>query len=250
MLFDQIKALLFDVGGTLIDWHSGLIRQLEQLGEKKGIKVDWAEFANFWRSNALEMALDSKTQDLPAGSIDGVHRHVLDKALSRFDIHGIGDPEKDAMTLYWHKCPSWPDAPRGHARLRKKYLLGTLTILSLPMVVRVSRTAPFYWDCIITCQMLEWYKFHAPVYESGPRLLGLRPEQVMMVAAHNLDLAAAQKAGMRTALVSRPQEWGRKGSIIDAPDHIEFENDGAGKDTMKFDVQARNLLDLADKLGV
>ena len=252
---EEVKALAFDVGGTVIDWLTGISSQLEVFGNSKGLKVDWQTFTKRWRTKALEMALNSKREDLPRGSIDGVHRYTLDEVLRELALEGLNDGEKEEIVLFWHRIPPWPDAPKGHARLRKKYTVSTLTILSVPMVIGVSRVAPFYWDCVVSCQMLEWYKFHPSVYRSGAELIGVLPQEVMMVAAHNLDLLAAHKVGFRTALVERPEEWGKGTSPNQIPDHIDEgsahkEDDSTeGLENFSADVVAGSLEDLADKLG-
>jgi 2-haloacid dehalogenase len=164
---------------------------------------------------------------------------ALPQVFREFDLPEPDESELEAMTLFWHKLPAWPDVADSLERLRNKYIVSTLTILSVPLVVSCSRQNGIVWDAIISCQMMDHYKFHTPAYKNGCRMLGLEPEKVMMVAAHNLDLEAAAKAGMRTALVSRPDEWGKEGNAS-APDHSEA--------SFEFNYSTSGLADLADQL--
>ncbi|MHA1537058.1 MAG: HAD-IA family hydrolase [Alphaproteobacteria bacterium] len=149
------------------------------------------------------------------------------KALA-FDVGGT--------VVDWHQLDPWPDAAAGHARLRKKFTMATLTILSISLIVDVSRRAPFHWDAVISCEMLEAYKLDPSVYRNAVRLLALEPHQVMMVAAHDMDLGAARKQGMRTAFIHRPREWGQGTTPVQTPDAAT-------------DIVAGDLNELAERLG-
>lgn len=236
-----IKALAFDVGGTVLDWHGGIVETMTALGAAKGIEVDWRRFTNDWRKQTLAEMLGEdwsgrRSGPLADANIDGVHRAVLDRVLDGFAIAGLSDAEKDDLALAWHRIPPWPDAAPGHARLRAKFRLSTLTILSVALIVDVSRLAPFVWDCVISCEMLGVYKPRPEVYRRGAELLALPPEAILMVAAHNFDLLAARKEGYRTAFIARPVEWGRDDTPPPEPDP-------------SIDIVADGLEDLAKKLG-
>jgi|TARA_B100001750_G_scaffold87595_2_gene69101 2-haloacid dehalogenase len=234
-----IKALTFDVGGTILDWHTGVSKQLEALGKKRDIKIDWGSFVNIWRQAASMRIIDSKTSDLPRGNIDGVNREVLDQVLTDFGISGFSNSDKDEMTLFWHQIPAWPDAASGIKRLKKKFIVSTLTILSTSLILQNSRKESLYWDSIISCEMLEWYKFHPSAYSRCAELLGCKPQEVVMVAAHNSDLVAASKVGFRTAFIERTQEYGEDKQMNEA---------AAERDIFTPDFNVENLEELAEAL--
>ena len=232
----NIKALAFDVGGTVVDWHSGISRQLAAFGSKKGIEADWVALTKAWRTEGLGSALSKPAREVPGGNIDGAHRHALDKVLSDAGIEKFSAEDRDEMTLFWHRLDPWPDAAVALARLRKKFIMATLTILSVSLIIDISRRAPFLWDAVISCEFLDYYKLHPSAYRDGVRLLQLNPDEVMMVAAHNIDLRGAHEQGLRTAFIRRPIEWG-SGTTP------EQELDAS------IDIVANDLEDLADQLG-
>lgn len=231
-----IKVLCFDVGGTVIDWHAGISGQLAAYGAAKGVEADWVAVTKAWRTVALETTLNSKRADLPRGNIDGVHRATLDGVLAQFDLDAIPAADRDAMVWYWHTLDPWPDAAEGHARLKGRFLMSTLTILSLRLIMDVSQRAPFHWDSVITCEMLDAYKFDPLPYREAPRLLQVEPDEILMVAAHNFDLEAAAREGLKTAFIHRPTEWGA--GTTPTPAAAEF-----------VDMDARDLNHLAEQLG-
>jgi 2-haloacid dehalogenase len=231
-----IKALAFDVGGTVVDWHTGISRQLAACGKEKGIEADWVALTKAWRTLGLQAAINKSRKEVPRGNIDGAHRETLDQVLSEAGIEGFSAAERDEMTLFWHRLDAWPEAASAHARLRKKFIMATLTILSVSLIIDISRRAPFQWDAVISCEFLDYYKLHPSVYQSGVRLLQLEPQEVMMVAAHNMDLRAAHEQGLRTSFIRRPVEWG-EGTTP------EQDLDAS------IDIVADDLEDLADQLG-
>jgi len=232
----DIKALAFDVGGTVVDWHTGISRQLAAFGKEKGIEADWIALTKAWRKLGLEGAINKARKEVPRGNIDGAHREALDRILSEAGSEGFSAAERDEMTLFWHRLDAWPEAAGAHARLREKFIMATLTILSVSLIIDISRRAPFHWDAVISCEFLDHYKLHPSVYQSGVRLLQLEPREVMMVAAHNMDLRAAHEQGLRTAFIHRPVEWG-EGTTP------EQDLDAS------IDIVANDMGDLADQLG-
>jgi 2-haloacid dehalogenase len=231
----DIKVLAFDVGGTVVDWHTGISKQLAAFGGQKGIEADWVALTKAWRRHSLESAVNKPRKELPGGNIDGVHRETLNKVLSEAGIEGFSAAERDEMTLFWHHLDAWPDAASSHARLKKKFMMATLTILSVSLIIDISRRAPFHWDAVISCEFLDYYKLHPSAYQSGVRLLQLEPNEVLMVAAHNLDLRAAHEQGLRTAFIHRPDEWGKGTTPVQELDPT-------------IDIVANDLEDLADHL--
>ncbi len=231
-----VKALTFDVGGTVLDWHRGISGALRQAGEAKGIEADWARVTNAWRRQSLATMLGEREGELAAMNIDGVHRLVLERVLAEFGIEGLSAGDRDNLAMAWHRLSPWPDAPEGIARLRGKFIVSTLTILSVALILDVSRNAPFTWDAVISCEMIGHYKPRPIVYETGAKWLGLRPEECLMVACHNIDLLAARKVGFRTAFIHRHREWGSEEPPDPTPDPA-------------LDIAADDLNALAELLG-
>jgi 2-haloacid dehalogenase len=232
----KIKVLAFDVGGTVVDWHTGVSNHLASYGLEHSIDADWIAVTKAWRTASLTQALNSRTDDLPRGNMDGVLRETLDTVFADSGLESIPAKDRDAMVWYWHHLDAWPDAAEGHARLATKYLMSTLTILSLRLIIDVSRRAPFHWDSVISCEMLDAYKLDPLPYREAPRLLQVEAEEVLMVAAHRLDLEAGHREGLRTAFIHRPTEWGV--GTTPTPEAGDF-----------VDIEARDLNDLADRLG-
>ena len=234
-----IKALTFDVGGTLIDWHGKIRQELSLFGEKRGFERDWGEVTNSWTWSAIR-ALQAQKPPM-AVNLDAFYRSTLDDTLDEFGLVGVTDTEKSALTMAWHELAAWPDAPAGHARLREKFIVAALTIQTISLIIDVSRQAPFHWDCIIACEMLGCYKPDPLVYRRAAELLTLRPDQLLMVAAHNSDLLAAQAEGFHTAFIRRPLEQG-VGPRAQEPDRVQ-------EPDPSIDIVASDLLDLASRLG-
>lgn len=203
-----IRALTFDVGGTMLDWHTGIRGAMTAFGNARGLERDWALFTNSWRRRALDSMTTGFTGRVTDLNIDDIHRETLDVVLAEFSIDEPAEDEKRALVAAWHRIPPWPDVPEAHARLAKRFVVSTLTILSVSMIVDVSRLAPFHWDCVISCEMLGHYKPDPYVYASAVKLLQLQPHNICMVATHNFDLLAAKAAGYQTAFVKRPDEYG------------------------------------------
>lgn len=240
---DGVKALAFDVGGTVLDWHTGICAQAPGIVGPAGGDVDWPAFANAWRMAQLRGMLGDElkgeTDPRFAGlNIDGVSRGVLDDVLPQFGLGDLDGAARDRLARLWHDLPAWPGSAAGHARLHEKYLMSTLTILSISLIMDVSRSVPFQWDCVISCEMLGVYKMNPKVYRLGAKYLDLEPGQIMMVAAHNLDLMAAAGEGYRTAFIRRPTEWG------DGPQPAV-----AADPDPSIDVVVDGLDELADVMG-
>jgi 2-haloacid dehalogenase len=231
---DGIKALTFDVFGTVVDWRSTVIREGAQLGKLKNL--DWAAFADAWRAGYAPAMEVVNRGELPWTPLDKLNRMILDRLSPKFQLDALSEAEKDHLNRVWHRLNPWPDAVGGLTRLRRRFVLATLSNGNMALLVNMAKHANLPWDCILSAELARQYKPARAVYQMAADLLGLRPEQVMMVAAHKNDLRAAKQAGLRTAFVPRPLEFGPVGAADTGPD--------AG-----FDVTARDFLDLADKLG-
>ncbi len=198
--------------------------------------MDWARFADAWRGGyapAMDLVRRGK---LPWMSIDSLHRMVLDRLLAEFGITGLSEAEKDRLNTVWHRLEPWPDSVKGLERLRTGYIVATLSNGNVSLLVNMAKNAGLPWDCILSSELAKHYKPDREVYLTAAGLLGLPPEQVMMVAAHRDDLEAAQGVGFGTAYVSRPLEFGPVGTTDETDD-------------MPFDIIARDFFDLADTLG-
>jgi 2-haloacid dehalogenase len=231
----NVKALTFDVFGTVVDWRSRIIREGEELGKRKNVDVDWAKFADAWRAGYGPGMDRIRKGELPWMKIDQVHRIILDRLLAEFNVSGLNEAEKDHLNRAWHRLDPWPDAVQGLARLKKKYVIATLSNGNISLLTNMAKHAGLPWDCILSAELAKRYKPDREVYLMAADLLGLSPQHVMMVAAHTGDLRAAKSAGMKTAYVPRPRERGPQGKA-EPPD-------------ADFDVVVKDFHELADKMG-
>jgi len=238
MDLSTIKALAFDVFGTVVDWRGTVIRELEQLGKARGFKADWAKFADTWRTKGyLEATAKVRRGELPWMNADQLHRRMLDELLTRFGIEGLSEAEKNHLNRVWHRLKPWSDATSGMKRMRKAYLLTTLSNGNMALLTNMAKNAGLPWDCVLSSELVKSYKPDPRVYQMAADLLGLPANQVMMVAAHKPDLQGARAVGMKLAFVPRPKEWGAK-------------KGGDYGNEPWIDVYAIDFRELAAKLGV
>jgi 2-haloacid dehalogenase len=232
-----VRALTFDVFGTAVDWRGSLIREGRQLGRAKGLRVDWAAFADAWRGGYAPAMDRVRRGELPWTTIDVLHRQILDRLLDDFGVQGLTEAEKDDLNRAWHRLKAWPDSARGLRRLRRRYIVATLSNGNVALLTNMAKHAGLPWDCILSAELARHYKPDPEAYLTAAALLGLAPSQVMMVAAHQGDLRAAAALGFRTAFVPRPLEFGpdRTPDLTPDPD---------------FDLIAADFLDLAARLGL
>ncbi len=232
----EIRALTFDVFGTVADWRSTVIREGQELGRQKGLTVDWGQFADAWRAGYQPSMQRVRSGELPWMNIDALHRMILDDLLVRFGITGLTEPEKDHLNRVWHRLDVWPEARSGLERLRRQFVVAPLSNGNVALLTNMAEQANLHWDCILSAELAECYKPDPQVYLMAARLLGLRTDQVMMVAAHNQDLEAAQAVGFSTAFVYRTTEYGPHQTTDLEPDP-------------SVDIVARDFNDLADQLN-
>jgi 2-haloacid dehalogenase len=205
---DGIRFLAFDTGGTVLDWHAGLVAALAESGARQRIEHDWHDFANEYRRRALTRM----TGTVDSGfNIDDVHRAVLDELIRERGLGGLSAEDRESIWRRWHELDCWPDFPEAFSRLKSCYACISFTILSLALVIDVSRRQGICWDAVISCEMLRVYKPRPEAYRSAARLLQADPAEILMVACHNFDLNAARAEGFHTAFVHRPDEWGAAG---------------------------------------
>jgi len=231
---DAVKALTFDVFGTVVDWRGSIIREGRALGEAKKLDVDWAAFADAWRAGYRPAMDRVRRGKLPWMNIDALHRLILDELLEKFAIRRLNAADRDHLNRVWHRLKPWPDAVPGLRRLKKKYVIATLSNGNVALLTNMAKNAGLPWDCIVSAELFRHYKPDREAYLGAAALFGLKPREVMMVAAHANDLVAARKAGLRTAYVHRPREFG-PGTKPPMP-------------MSSFDLTAADFLDLARKL--
>jgi 2-haloacid dehalogenase len=232
---DDLRALIFDVFGTVVDWRSSVIREGEELGRKKNLDVDWAAFADTWRSRYAPSMNRVRRGEIAWTNLDALHRTSLEVLLREFGVEGLTEDERVHLNRVWHRLEPWPDAVEGLTRLKERHVIAPLSNGNVALLVNMAKRAGLPWDLILSSELVRHYKPDPETYLSAPELLSLRPDQVMMVAAHPDDLRAAQKNGLKTAYVPRPLEFG-PGRSADPPDS-------------SFDLVADDFIELAEKLG-
>lgn len=204
----KIKALTFDTGGTILDWHGGICSAFQRIGERHGIAQDWHAVTNDYRRVAMKGIVG---QVQPAFNMDDMHRTALDDVLSRHGLAAFSAQDRWHIFHAWHELLAWPDFPPALARIRQKLPVVSFTMLPLALVLDVSRSNNLDWDAVISCEMLGIYKPHPQTYLKVAQWLDLEPSEILMVACHNFDLNAARSCGFKTAFVRRPAEWGPEG---------------------------------------
>jgi 2-haloacid dehalogenase len=204
----RVQALLFDVFGTVVDWRGSIIEELTGFGTEKGIAADWAGFTDDWRAMYQPAMEEVRSGRRPWTILDVLHRESLDKLIAKYGIAGLSEADKEHINRVWHRLKPWPDAVAGLTRLKARYIIGTLSNGNVGLLTRMAKHAGLPWDVILGAETGRAYKPLPQAYLANAALLNLEPVQVMLVAAHNGDLAAASAVGLRTAFVARPQEHG------------------------------------------
>lgn len=232
---NRIRALAFDVFGTLVDWRGSIAREAHALLAPRGVAVDWPAFADAWRAQYQPAMEEVRAGKIPFSKLDLLHRRNLEVVLREFDIAGLDEATKVQLNLAWHRLDAWPDVAPGLRRLREHYRIAPCSNGNVSLMVDLARRNGLPWDAILGAEFARDYKPKAVVYQSAAAAFDCEPAEVLMVAAHSSDLAAAASAGLRTAHVARPDESG-PGRGERAP-------------SVPVDIAARDLLDLADRLG-
>jgi 2-haloacid dehalogenase len=231
-----VKALFFDVFGTLVDWRGSIAREARALLEPRGYALDWLAFADAWRGEYQGAMEEVRAGRIGFRKLDLLHRRNLDLILPRFDADRLTENERRDLNMVWHRLDGWPDVAGGLARLRRRYLLAPVSNGNISLMVDLARHNDFAWDAILGAEIAGDYKPKPRVYLAAAEALDLSPNQCLMVAAHTGDLLAAAAVGLPTAHVARPNESG--------PGRGEAEP-GA-----PVDIAAQGLEDLAKQLGV
>jgi 2-haloacid dehalogenase len=232
----QVKALVFDTFGTVVDWRGSIVQEGEAWGKTKGITVDWARFADQWRAGYAPSMDRVRKGEMPWTNLDHLHRAVLENVLQEFHIEGLSEEEKDHWNRVWHRLKPWPDSVAGLTRLKKKYTIAPLSNGNVALLADMAKHAGLPWDLILSAELARHYKPDREAYLTAVSLLELKPEEVMMCAAHSSDLMSARSFGLRTGFIHRPNEYGPTRKADDAKPG-------------DFDVVSTGMLDLASKLG-
>lgn len=238
----RVKAIVFDVFGTLVDWHGSIAMEGESLGHRTGLDADWQQLAKEWRSGYGPAMQEVNDGNVPWGSIDLLHNQILRELLPVFGMAGLSPGDVQEFNLAWHRLKAWPDVQSALTQLRSKYLLAPLSNGNVSLLMDLARYNKWDWDCVLSSELAGKYKPHPSVYQTAVRLLGLAPGEVLMVAAHVSDLEGARGEGLRTGFLHRPHEFG----LNDSKGVLEKE-EALQRD---FDLFAVDLGDLAVQLEV
>ena len=230
-----VRALIFDVFGTLVDWRSSIAREARLILAPLGLEADWHAFADAWRNQYQPAMEEVRSGKLPFSKLDVLHRRNLDVVLRDFGFDGVDEPARVHLNLAWHRLDAWPDVASGLARLRSRFRLAPCSNGNISLMVDLARRNGFVWDAILGAEVARDYKPKPIVYLASAAAFDCAPGETMMVAAHSSDLAAAATTGLKTAFIARPDEHGP--------------GRGESRATTPVDYAASSLLDLADQLG-
>ena len=234
----NVKALVFDTFGTVVDWRGSVIAEGTAWGKAKGLNVNWVDFADRWRLGYRPKMDQVRSGEIPWSRLDDLHRMILDELLKEFKIEGLTEDEKASWTRVWRRLKPWPDSVEGLTRLKKKYVIAPLSNGNIALMTNLAKFGGLPWDAILGAELARHYKPDRQVYVSAYYYLDLKPEEVMMCAAHAGDLHAARSNGLRTGFIYRPNEFGN--GPVGVPDK------GKPGD---FDVVAVSIIDLARQMG-
>ena len=233
----MVKALVFDVFGTVVDWRTSLINDFTAWSKSRGIQGDWTALVDGWRGLYVG-SMDEVRKHPERGYVilDVLHRRSLETLVAQLGISGLTEADLDHLTRGWHRLHPWDDSVAGLTRLKRKYIIAPLSNGNVALLTNMAKFAGLPWDLVLSAELFQHYKPDPETYLGAARLLGLAPGEVMMVAAHNNDLEAAQRYGLKTAFVARPTEYGPLQSR-------DFEATGA------WDIVAADFGGIADRLG-
>ncbi len=234
--FPALKALFFDVFGTLVDWRGGVAREAERLLAPQGVDLDWLSFADAWRGEYQAGMEEVRSGTIPFSRLDVLHRRNLDRILPRFGLGHLDEEMREKLNLAWHRLDAWPGVPVALARLRAKFLIAPVSNGNIALQVDLARRNGFLWDAVLGAEIAGDYKPKPRVYLAAAEALALPPEACMMVAAHTSDLVAAAACGLRTGHVARPDECGH--------------GRGESAPSVEVDIAAADFSAFAEALGV
>jgi len=233
----DIKALVFDVFGTVVDWRTSISREVSDVASKKGWSIDATAFAESWRGKYQPSMDPVRRGEKPYVRLDDLHRESLKVVLEEFGVGGQLDAaELEHLNRAWHRLTPWPDSVPGLTRLKTRFILATMSNGNVALMVNMAKHSGLPWDMILGSEPAQNYKPVPSVYLTGADWLGLEPGEVLMTAAHNGDLAAARALGFRTAFITRPTEHGP-----DQTKDLKAESD--------WDYAVDSMEELAERLG-
>jgi 2-haloacid dehalogenase len=228
---DDIRACCFDVFGTVVDWHGSVSRDLAGFAAARGVDgIDWVRFTEDWRRLYHPAMQEVRSGRRPWTILDVLHREGLVQLLDEYRIDGLTGDDIDHMNRAWHRLDPWPDSVPGLTRLKAKYVIAPCSNGNIALIVDMAKRAGLPWDVVLGAEPARAYKPMPEAYLASCRMLDLQPRQVLMVAAHNVDLDAARACGLQTAFVPRATER----DLVAGPD---------------VDLEVDDLVDLATKLG-
>jgi 2-haloacid dehalogenase len=230
-----VRALFFDVFGTLVDWRTSVARESENILGALGYRLDWLSFADAWRGEYQPGMEEVRSGVIPFSKLDVLHRRNLVRMAPRFGLENLSDEVLDDLTLVWHRLDAWPEVPAALRRLRAKFRLAPVSNGNISLMADLARRNDIHWDAILGSEIAGDYKPKPKVYLAACAAFDFTPEQCMMVAAHSNDLAAAAALGLRTGHVARPDEHGP--------------GTGENGPGIPVDAAGSDLSDLAAKLG-
>jgi len=231
-----LTACTFDVFGTVVDWRGSIVAEGDAVWRARGVDVDWPAFADAWRGlyqPAMERVRSGNTDFV---KLDVLHRENLEHVLKDFGVTGLSEADKAELNKVWHRLQPWPDSVAGLTRLKQKYIIAPLSNGNISLIVNMAKAGGLPWDVVLGAEVAGQYKPHPDAYLNSAKALDLPPDQCMLIAAHNEDLAAAQQQGFKTAFVARPTEHGSSQSV-----DLEAK--------YEFDYIATDFNDLASQVG-
>jgi 2-haloacid dehalogenase len=232
----NVSALVFDVFGTVVDWRTSVAREVAAVATRKDVVVEAEKFADAWRAGYGPSMNRVRTGELPWTKLDDLHRMTLDRIVGEFGLASLTEAERVELNHAWHRLDPWPDSVSGLTRLKARFTIAPLSNGNIALMTDLAKHGRLPWDAILGAELVHHYKPDREVYESAAAFLDLPRDRVMMVAAHLGDLRAAKQAGLRTAFVARPNEFGPNGKPDLRPD-------------ASVDVNATDFNDLASQLG-
>lgn len=229
---NEIKVLAFDVFGTVVDWHTSIAREIDSMN----LNVDGNEFASAWRAGYRPAMQKVMSGELGWTIIDDLHRLILDGLLENFGIRNLDEQQIRHLNKIWHRLDAWPDSVEGMTRLKSRYTICSLSNGNIGLLADMAKNAGLPWDCILSAEVFNKYKPDPATYLGVARIFDVAPGEVMLVAAHQDDLAAARACGLKTAYIERPYEFGADNPKDVSPDPANT-------------MHAKSIVDLADLLG-
>ena len=238
----EVKALLFDVFGTVVDWRTGIAIEVQMIAKKYNIELNADDFADAWRAEYQPAMEQIRSGKRSFTILDILHLENLKKIAPRFNLNNLSNEDLNFLVSAWHRLPGWPDSSQGLNKLKKKFILATQSNGNIALMVNMAKYSNLSWDVILGAEVLGHYKPEPEAYIKACKALNLKPSECLMVAAHDDDLKAASLQGMKTAYVHRPFEYG-KDKLFD----IAEVNDYNGN--RNWDIMSKDFNDLAFKLG-